>query len=112
MWSFFFFVACGSVSEPSKDSPQKSIEDTAVTDSGASLITLDEYVEIYCESLGVGCGIYTTMEECRIDLNTGWFNGCEVVDHDALELCADWISSLACDEEGWISECSDRFECQ
>ena len=52
------------------------------------------------------------MEECRSDLNTQWFDDCEVVDTDALEVCAEWIGSLECDEEGWITECDDSFECQ
>ena len=47
------------------------------------------------------------MEECRSDLNAQWFNDCEVVDTDALEVCAEWISNLECNEEGWISECDD-----
>ena len=80
-------------------------------DSAEAEITLDDYVK----STGVtsvGCGIYPTMEECRSDLNAQWFNDCEVVDTDALEVCAEWISNLECNEEGWISECDDSFECQ
>ena len=112
MLSFLLFGACGDISTSSKNNAENTSSDTALVDSAEAEITLDDYVEIYCEALGVGCGIYPTMEECRSDLNAQWFDDCEVVDTDALEVCAEWISNLECNEEGWITECDDSFECQ
>ncbi|MCP4807096.1 MAG: hypothetical protein GY913_26370 [Proteobacteria bacterium] len=103
-------LACSSPKSAPKTTPPVS-NDSPVQSEDTGVDSIDDYVQAYCTDYAVPCGVYADVEACSSVLYEGWFDSCELADVDALQTCISWIRELSCDDEGWIDECSEAFEC-
>ncbi len=101
-------AACAPSPTPSVDDDD---DDATEADDGR-IETIDEYLTAYCADYAVVCGVFPTVEECYDHYFEAWFTDCEVADVDAMNVCIDWITSLSCEDQGWIDECDQAFVCE
>ena len=110
----FSLFAC---SEKTTDSSTSEVQDTAADLSESSETStssseeLEEYIDGYC-TYAVRCDLYVSNDTCAEYLsNQDWYDGCSVVDTEALDTCLSWFAGLECSESGWITECDEFYSC-
>ena len=102
--------ACGVETDETPAEGQTPNDDEIVDEEETGISSIEDYVSVYCD-YAVQCNLYAVHEQCMDDVQTRWFADCSVASVPDLNVCADWISSLTCEDEGWIEACDNAFDC-
>jgi len=98
----------GETDAPTDAEGLESEEDVSEDDSD---ISVEDYVTTYCSTYAVPCSGYPNVPDCVDFMMAVHFEGCEVVDMDALVECDRWVSGITCDETSWLPACDEFIAC-
>ena len=103
-------LGCGVENDTSTFENQPEREEAPVDEPSDEIETIEAYVEVYCAYV-VACGVWPTQAACVEEVTTTWYTDCSVASVEDLNVCADWLSGLTCEDQGWIDACDNAITC-